>query len=706
MSFKSVYHNFTTGTTTLPNYNQNADNLGSLLLKSSGSAEWQNYITCPLIVARPNEQSTPFTAAYVAAASKNSEEDYVLLAENSTAAVTRRLQLYVFNRVTKSFSFLGAVRLNWSLTGNKTVKDLALFVNRYTEGTVGVSGSTVTGSSTAWQSEKISAGARIGFGSKNPKDITNWYDITSITSETQLTISGSISVPSGSDYVIEEMRVLVLLTSSISNNGGLFLVKGLHERVFSVFSETNIPEATADRTRAIFALRDPDSALTTAAGLAVKPRSSPNQHIVYVLNGAGTTSARIFAFNIQQNLTNISANGFTNDAHLFSTGTATVTGNIGGIRACTGAVAGHGPASGQWAIYFVVTNRWHCIPDSLIVSGSTTFVSNGYAIVETPPGGPATFATPVTLSSISYDSSLDRFIVMSAGANATRSYFTRFNSSGDWYDAVLFGEDRVQVHNTSVATTPRLNLHAGRFDAVELNGITYMVRNLASSATNQLYAVILSADHRFCDSTNQFYISPAIPTPNCVRYERVFISADRSSGFNPWDSPCEPFKVFYRTSGIQDNTGGWTELTEPMSLRGVDGASHIQFKIAFTTIGTLGIQPRIYGIGVLYQDSSTSSYWEPSVVHSSVSQKRFAWRFKTAYGGTVPILTVKLYNAVTNDLLVTDTTSNPNGTWEKSTDNGQTWGPYNSSDKTNETTYIRYTPVSISDNVKVRALLI
>lgn len=55
-------------------------------------------------------------------------------------------------------------------------------------------------------------------------------------------------------------------------------------------------------------------------------------------------------------------------------------------------------------------------------------------------------------------------------------------------------------------------------------------------------------------------------------------------------------------------------------------------------------------------------------------------------------------------LLVTDNTTSPTGTWEKSTD-GTTWGSYNSTDRGNDTTYIRYTPASIADNVVARPLL-
>ncbi len=59
---------------------------------------------------------------------------------------------------------------------------------------------------------------------------------------------------------------------------------------------------------------------------------------------------------------------------------------------------------------------------------------------------------------------------------------------------------------------------------------------------------------------------------------------------------------------------------------------------------------------------------------------------------------------MTNDILVDDYTTSSTGTWEKST-NGTSWGSYNTTDKGNDTTYIRYTPASLGDNIKVRAVL-
>ena len=93
------------------------------------------------------------------------------------------------------------------------------------------------------------------------------------------------------------------------------------------------------------------------------------------------------------------------------------------------------------------------------------------------------------------------------------------------------------------------------------------------------------------------------------------------------------------------------------------------------------------------------------LANSDLANKRFAWRFSTAFGTATTTLRVRLYDAVTSGLLLDDNTTSPTGTWEKSTDGGTNWVAYNTTDKGNELTYIRYTPATLPDNIKIRPLL-
>ena len=166
----------------------------------------------------------------------------------------------------------------------------------------------------------------------------------------------------------------------------------------------------------------------------------------------------------------------------------------------------------------------------------------------------------------------------------------------------------------------------------------------------------------------------------------------------------ESFKLQYRTAGISDNSGGWNSISEGNSLAGVAGASQIQFRFLFRMISPFCIGSRIFCVGVTYNVISTASNFQPSIGKSDVTTKRFTYWFSTAFGSTVPTLYMRIYDALIGSLLVTDNSALPSGTWEKSTD-GSTWSAYDTNDKANTTTYIRYTPASLADNINVRSVL-
>ena len=169
----------------------------------------------------------------------------------------------------------------------------------------------------------------------------------------------------------------------------------------------------------------------------------------------------------------------------------------------------------------------------------------------------------------------------------------------------------------------------------------------------------------------------------------------------------EPYRLYYRTKGIYDNSGKWILSVKDGDLSGLIGSPRIQFMFEFVTIGLFCVPSRIMSITVVYDDENTvtDSHYQPSIGKSDAATKRFVWRFATAFGGTVPILRVRLYDALTGDLLIDDSTTGSGGTWQKSIDGGSNWITYDTIDKTNETTYISYTPNSLGDIIKVRVVL-
>jgi hypothetical protein len=290
----------------------------------------------------------------------------------------------------------------------------------------------------------------------------------------------------------------------------------------------------------------------------------------------------------------------------------------------------------------------------------------------------------------------------------TISAFTSATSITLSSSAGTIGAGSTYVIDWNSYTIPHFNSTSQVTSVWSENGIAHIVKHGTTTALSQLYAIPLSAHWTYASSSNQRVITPVIYTPNCYQYRTLAVSSEPSINSGEFSISTDPYRVYYRIGGMESNTGEWTLLDHDYDLRGVTPSPKIQFMFEFSAISTFSFPARIMGLAVIYDDESTytDSHYQPSAGLSSATNKQFVWRFSVAFGGTVPTLRVRLYNAVTNDLLVDDyTTSTNSGTWEKSTNTGGVWGAYNTTDKANETTYIRYTPASLGDNLRVRAVL-
>lgn len=169
--------------------------------------------------------------------------------------------------------------------------------------------------------------------------------------------------------------------------------------------------------------------------------------------------------------------------------------------------------------------------------------------------------------------------------------------------------------------------------------------------------------------------------------------------------PTEPYRVYARTSGITDNTGGWTLLNNDGDLSSFGAANSIQFKFTFKIIGSFCIPARIMGLSVTYEDNTTDSHYEPSIANSNITSNIFAYRQSTLWNTNIPNMRIQLFNATTGASILDDNvTASAYGTFQYSTNNGSTWNTWsNSAD--NVGNYIRYTASSLPANVRIRALL-
>lgn len=731
---------------------------------------------------------------------KEVKKDWVFLADIATAAASRRISCFIYDRLTSLFSWRGFITITYPTGGgNQTIRGMRAVYETYTTGTVEVSGATVTGSSTTWSTDRIAIGSRIGFGSTDPSQIETWYYINAVGSNTSLTLQANITstgtggtaanvtVSAGTAYVIEDFKILTATTSVVIAAGGLTMVNGLSYDDFVVGGTTISAAASTDKAKAAYSLVDLDSIYATgtvtvpgttavtgvgtswaaathlgcmigfgsvtpsaitewftitavgsttgltisssttqaggtayvivggngvSCGLALDDKVSWTEQYAYIIELQGASTPQVYKYNFRKDLTTLGGieNGKAASAWVLTTATQTVTGTVTQTNNGRIGTLAHGPGSGIKCLYFAATTRIHRAPLTDIVQGGASWVAD--SMTEVPTGGSGTYTLSSLMSGVEIADQIDRLIITSTGAGATvahhRAYITKYDSSGSYEFDHMFLVDTGQ-QDQSIAdndSVPHPNPQGALFSVWSQAGLVYLVRTGTASTTNIMYTVPIGADWQYANgSVNQRLITPSLATTNATSLSRVFINNADYLGEGGLTMPTEPLRIYYRTSGIDDDSGSWTLVDQTGDLSVANVTTEVQFAIEFRTIGALCIPNRVYNICCTYEDNTTDSHYQPSVAQSSITNKIFAWRFSTAFGSTVPTLNVKLYNAVTDTLLDEDDSVTQAGTWEKSTDGGSNWTSYNATDKANETTYIRYTPASLGDDIKVRALL-
>lgn len=699
----------------IDSYDSTKLGLGPLMYQSAGSGESNWAGPLPIGIGRPMEASTqiPVTFPWAMRWSQTatSQKDWIFFADNAAAAISRRIVMYEYDRLTASLTWRGFVTVSFpSPTTTYTIRSFRMTYDLYTTGTVAVSGTAVTGSSTNWTTNRVPAGCRIGFGSTDPKQITTWYEISSIGSNTAITLTSTAgTISAGTAYVIEDLRAVIGTTNNTATSGGLYIVKGLSYDIFSSIGTSISAAVSTDSVRACYWLKSTGTITeTTNNGMGLETPASYTSQMCWF--GSGTTTQRLYKFDIRAALT--LATGADTTAIQFSTAaSATLTGTATQLNNGRVATLAHGPGSGSACYYFTTTTRvYRTKPVSTITNGDTTFISAGDNMSEVPSGGTSTMAASSLLSSLEYSSTLDMFFIpVSLSTTPFRNYATQYKTDSSQFDRIWGTDTRQLLQSAADATvTPHLTATSLAYSLWLEGGLAYIAQIGTTALTNIVFVAPLGADWEYSNASSSFILSPAITTANVDKYLSVFAEEARvlggSTGKNLGIQP-EPWRVYYRTSGISDNSGGWTAVDQTGVIN-ASGADSIQLKFEFRTMGLACIPPRLFSYGVVWDDNNTHDNWQfSSNVGTNLATKTFGFRHAVAYGGTVPRLKIDIYNAETGSLLNSDDSVTQAGTWQKTTNSGSAWGSYNSTDRANEDTYIRYTPSSLADNIKVRAVL-
>lgn len=683
-------------------------NVGKGLIYNAGATAIDKYIAPDFQAIRPMEESTAFAVVQVYAHNHSATIAYLFGVENlATAVATRRIALWELNRQTGARSWKGFITMTLLTATAHTVRNFTMDVKEESTGTVAVSGTAVTGTSTLFATNKVALGARIGFGSTDPAQITTWYRVSARASDTGITLSTSAgTVTAGSAYVIQEFRPVYTATNATTTNGGTHYGKGISIEDFTPAGTTIAVAVSTDDQKAMYWLKDAATQTNiVAAGASLdRDTATPTSMDMYVLDLVSAGNYKVYKYNIRAALT--VATGASVSAWTLTTGNQAVTGTGSQNANLCIATAGHGLGSGIKSVYFVTTTRWYRADVSNITSGNVSWQSD--VIAEIPTGGTSTFTATSALSTIEYVPAIDAFAVGTTSATGNFSYITQYVASGNQFQR-QFGRD-YKYNDQSLKDSGHPSIFSNQilplvFTDAGANRL-YVCKQGTTALNNHIYIITVGADWDYAANSSGRLISPEITTPNALKYYRIFANEARFVGSSALGKPTEPYRIYARTANIQtDESTGWTLVDNTQDLSGFAGASSIQFAVEFRTIGESCLPARVLGLNLSYEDNTTDSHYAFSADKSSASSKIFAWWFKTAFGGTVPTLTVRLYNAATGGLLLTDTTAtSASGTFEKSTD-GTTWGAYNTTDRANTTTYIRYSPTSLADNINVESYI-
>lgn len=781
----AVEHVFTGATGTTASYDPNVTILGSLIKQFTGPLSTDKYVSPspPLLSNNVEITGGSYFMPHVYRWSENLF--WIFSVSNATAAVTRNISLHEYNKSTHTIAWKGFITLSGTtIAGVKIARGLRSFVTKHTTGTVSTSGlsTTLTGSGTGFVSEGIAAGARIGFGSTDPTQISTWYEISSITNDTTLILNTSVNLSSTS-YVIEEIRIALICTNATLYNGGVHLIKGLNYGLFTGGGTIITEATTVDNIRASYLLRDKNAVTCTIPvaspatvtsnghgyiagdlisfsttgtltgptvnttfyvsaasltantfqfsatlggasvnctvssgthtlysgstninmGIASDDFVSNTEHSIYALNNDNATTTRIIKFNLRASLSSITG-GISADAYILKTLGVTTVGTVQQVNNGRVFTVNHGYASGIKSLFFVTSSRVYRASVSDITNNSSSWISD--FMLENPPGTITTNLATAALSQVDYTDSLDRLLIGTNLTGRNGVYVSQYDTNSGPFEKI-FG----QISNRTKLTTSSIDSSDGFFNPAALTmwtegGILFAMPSVVTSGLNWLGILYAGADGYYADHTNQYVITPKLSTPNISALYRVYVQTSNHSGDNALGYAQESIRLFYRTQGIDDNSGSWTEVISG-DLTNVAPDTAIQFKIYFDILNGLCVPKKVFSICCTYENGATDSqdsHYLSSADLSSKITKTFAWKHSVAFGNTVPTLRIRLYNAITDGLLDDDDSVSQSGTWEKSTD-GTTWGSYNSTDKGNNTTFIRFTPASIPDNVQVRALL-
>jgi len=174
------FNAYTSDVVSYDNYDSLKTVLGTDIFKMSGLTPIDYYIGPNETTFRDITQDTGLSNwGDIDAITYRGNKQWLFCLKGFTTTVTTTdIAMYEFDKSNYTYTYKGEIRTVGAGDALSTQQGIKANLDYYSAGTVSVSGTSVSGVSTNWIEGRIPIGARIGFGSTNPEDITTWYRIT------------------------------------------------------------------------------------------------------------------------------------------------------------------------------------------------------------------------------------------------------------------------------------------------------------------------------------------------------------------------------------------------------------------------------------------------------------------------------------------------------------------------------------------------
>ena len=592
-------------------YHPNKLNLGKYIkLYTDKSSKIKNYLSVMSNEALFSAYYYASIGSYLIDTFKFSNDIVWIFTNQNQNTNFVNIALYEHNLKTDDKSYKGRINLS---RPNLYFEDFyKVLVDRHVIGTISGTGSTITGTNTLWATDRIAAGARIGFGSKDASLIKTWYQITAINSDTSITIAEVLiaNIPANTPYIIEEIRIVqnLVQTNYVANNNGISITKGLNYNYFDLTQYSVGMATTVDNIRASYILSDAmTSTMYNSAFAFLAPKIDNQTQYMYCMISTTGALGSIYKFNIRASLTGLSS-GRSTSAYLYKTLDLDHSPlNALGRDSRIGCFANvnHGTGKGTNSLYYHYAEKYlYRVPEYSIESNKR-YINERVDVITTINDESMGLSG---YTDMSYDAFTDKFVMCRNNGyrQSSRSEILEFvnNRPSDGYIGFGggYGLYRDSIDDTirpkSYSTLRNNNRQYGS----SLEGILYRTDN------NAIYPDIYCADYTLAEKYKCFAITPIIPCPDNISFDKLHVEYDDYIGDLEQGLATDHYKVYARTSGMFDDSGSWTLLKDNKDLSYFSASDKIQFKIMFKTIGGSGIYARIHSLSVIYNKDSSLDF--------------------------------------------------------------------------------------------------